>query len=77
MGTEAHAIRPNACAIRVRRGALWLHTCRRAETYSSRWSATPPEVELRICLAACVPSTSNASGIHGRFVGKENRSIEM
>ena len=42
MGTEAHAIRPNACAIRVRRGALWLHTCRRAVSTPPKWSATPP-----------------------------------
>ena len=47
-------------------------------TCSSKEVRDSSKFELRIWLAVCVPGTSNASGIiHGRFVGKENRSIEM
>ena len=38
----AHGIGPNACAIRVDRGARWLNTCQRPSSSFPKWSATFP-----------------------------------
>ena len=35
-----------------------------------------PEVELRICLSKWSAGAWYSNGMHGRFVGKEKRSIE-